>query len=76
MNLPLHYLSHETLVLHGATYMNYLCNLYDFPALDAKKVNNIVKDSNSNKKYINDIEEHWLDKKVNEATEESKEPLK
>jgi|SaaInlV_150m_DNA_3_1039698.scaffolds.fasta_scaffold01908_3 hypothetical protein len=71
-NIPLHYISHETLILHGAKYMNYVCNLFGFPQIHTNKVNAIVEGSNSNKKYIRNVEEYWLDNEVNKAVSESK----
>ena len=70
--LPMHYLSHETLALHKANYMNYICELFGFPKLDKDKVNAITNSSNANKKYIKDVAEHWLDDEVHKATNESK----
>jgi len=70
--LPMHYLSHETLILHKAKYMNYVCNLFDFPSINITKINKILETSNTNKKYIKDIDTYWLDNEVHTATFESK----
>jgi hypothetical protein len=70
--LPLHYLSHESLAMHKAKYMSYVCKLYGFPVVDIKKVESILAGDNANKKYIKYIDEHWLDEEVNKATKESR----
>jgi hypothetical protein len=74
-NLPLHYLSHESLVMHKSKYMNYICGLYGFPTLDNNKVDAVIGDTNANKKYIKNIDEYWLDKEVDKALEESKDAI-
>ncbi|MBT6472403.1 MAG: hypothetical protein HOK52_14230 [Candidatus Marinimicrobia bacterium] len=70
-HLPLHYLSHESLVMHKSKYMNYVCGLYGFPPLDNDKVDAIVGDTNANKKYIKYVDEYWLDNHVKMANKES-----
>jgi hypothetical protein len=57
--------------MHKAKYINYICRLYDFPALDSKKIDDILKDDNANKKYIKHVDEYWLDEEVDNATKES-----
>lgn len=71
-NLPLHYLSHESLVMHKSKYMNYVCNLYGFPKLDSNKVDAVLGDTNANEKYIKTVDEYWLDKEVHKAINESR----
>jgi hypothetical protein len=63
-NLPLHYLSHESLVMHKSKYMNYVCKLYGFPPLINNKVDAILGDTNANKKYIKYVDDYWLDDEV------------
>ena len=70
--LPIHYLSHETLVLHKANYINYICNLIGFPNLNISSINEVLVDSNANKKYINHVDEYWLDNHVHLSISESK----
>ena len=70
--LPMHYLSHETLVLHKQNYMNYICELFGFPSINANTIKAVLAGSNANKKYIKNVEEHWLDAEVHLATADSK----
>jgi hypothetical protein len=71
-NLPLHYLSHESLVMHKSKYMNYVCGLYGFPTINKNKVDAILKGDNANKKYIKHVDEYWLDDEVHKTVLESK----
>ena len=69
--IPYHFISHESLSLHGHRYMGYLSKLFGFPTINNHKVANDLCNTNANKKYIKYIEEHWLDKEVKKACEES-----
>jgi len=71
LNVGQHYLSHESLILNKSKYMDYICRLIGFPNINRDKVNTLLSESNSNKKYIHDVKEHWLDKEVHAAIKDS-----
>lgn len=71
LNVKQHYLSHESLILNKSKYIDYICRLIDFPKIDSDEVNKLLDTSNSNQKYIKDIESYWLDDEVKKAINDS-----
>lgn len=71
IEIPYHFISHESLILHSHRYIGYLSRLFGFPTVNNNKVANTLCNTNANKKYIKYIKEHWLDNEVRKACEES-----
>lgn len=64
LDAKLEFLSHESLYLYGGAYLKWLSKVLDFPiAYDDER---ILKDINEdqNAKYVNHVDEHWLDEQV------------
>lgn len=60
--LDAHFISHETLFAYPEMYMKYLGQVLKFPVEHESASNNI--DVAPNNKYIQYIEEYWLDEEV------------
>lgn len=70
--IPYHFLSHESLALHGARYANYVMRLFGYPEIADVDGINEAANHNSNAKYFAYVDEHWLDQEIVKAREESK----
>jgi hypothetical protein len=58
------FISHETLYLHKGMYLKWLSKTLDFPiAYDDSRIDYILA-SDQNSKYVDYVEEHWLDEHV------------
>jgi hypothetical protein len=59
-----HYLDHEAFFLYKDRYLKWLSKMLDFPiAWDNPDIMKFI-DEGPNKKYVNYVEEHWLDDQV------------
>jgi hypothetical protein len=59
-----HYLDHEAFFLYKDRYLKWLSKILDFPiAYDDPNIMKFIEEG-PNKKYVNNVEEHWLDEQV------------
>jgi hypothetical protein len=63
-DFPVHFLSTETLFLHRKHYLNYLERLLEFPINYHNPDIFKFLDIDPNAKYINHVDEYWLDQEV------------
>lgn len=66
-----HMFSHESLILHGSRYASYIMDLVGYPNKFDEDVIKQIVEHNSNKKYMNYVNEYWLDEEVIKAKKES-----
>jgi len=63
-DFEVHYLDYEAFFLHKEHYLKWVGKTLDFPVdYDNKDIMKFITED-SNKKYVNYVEEHWLDKDV------------
>jgi hypothetical protein len=68
---PTIFLSQELLYLYKEKYLQSVAKQLDWPvAWWNEELDNILKED-ANKKYINPVKEHWLDKEVKKAIKDS-----
>ena len=59
-----HFLDHEAFFLYKQRYLKWVSKMLDFPiAYDDPKVMNFIEEG-PNKKYVNYVEDYWLDQEV------------
>ena len=59
-----HFLDHEAFFLYKQRYLKWVSKMLDFPvAYDDPKVMNFIEEG-PNKKYVNYVEDYWLDDQV------------
>lgn len=63
-NLDVHFLDHEAFFLHKEHYLKWASRVLDFPvAYDSPDILKFIT-TDANHKYVNYVEEYWLDEKV------------
>jgi hypothetical protein len=63
-NLDVHFLDHEAFFLHKEHYLKWVSKVLDFPvAYDSPDILKFIT-TDANHKYVNYVEEYWLDEKV------------